>query len=124
MVNQPREKHAEYMRQWRKNKEVKESQRLEGTDEAFKDCKRFRFMVSNQIERDEDFMRSHFEECANCRFWFREMRARNERNEEREDPFNWHNWQSPEPEKEEKLDPNNQFLEDMWKNHGRTKKSR
>jgi len=28
-------------------------------------------------------------------------------------------WNSTEPEKEEKLDPNNQFLEDLWKSHGK-----
>lgn len=118
-TKQDRERHRHYMKVWREQKKVKDAQRLEDeTDEVY-NCKKFRNMIQNLIPREEAFMVSHFNACSNCRFWIREIQHKQDRKEELEDPFNPRNWQTPEPEREEKLDPNNKFLEDMWKNHGK-----
>jgi hypothetical protein len=72
-------------------------------------------MIQNLMKREEAFMEKHFNECSNCRFWFREIQHRNDKKADIEDPFNWHYWQTPEPQKEEKLDPLNQLLRDELK---------
>lgn len=89
---QTKERHKAYMENWRRQKKVKECQRVEFPNAPnVYDCLTFRKIIRGEAKREDypDFScSSHFSNCKSCAFWFREMKA-SEKKDSKEDSSLW-----------------------------------